>query len=286
MTGHPCMPSPKDSISILFLEVSNYTKLRGSVEPADLFNMLSRLFDTLDILAQQHGVERIDSFDGCYMAAANFSASQPADHACRLARFALAATAAADFDAAPTDAGRAALGAPRLLAGMHCGAACGRVVGAHGSRKHTLHGHAVNVASRMQSHGAAGAVQCSAAAAALIEAQGGRAAGLRVAAREGGVDVKGLGRMRTAWVSVTASSSHQGDVPVCFAGPGPVCRDADNSDMAAGSAAACPCGPETHCRRDGRPAAMSESAVPAASAKADARGEAGPRTPNGGVRVL
>ena len=238
MTGHPCMPSPKDSISILFLEVSNYTKLRGSVEPADLFNMLSRLFDTLDILAQQHGVERIDSFDGCYMAAANFSASQPADHACRLARFALAATAAADFDAAPTDAGRAALGAPRLLAGMHCGAACGRVVGAHGSRKHTLHGHAVNVASRMQSHGAAGAVQCSAAAAALIQAQAaasgagaGGGARLRVWRREGGVDVKGLGWMEAYWI--------------CGAGPGDSEAHAAAGDPseAPRRGAGSPCGP-------------------------------------------
>ena len=286
MRGQHAPALTRPSVSVAFLEVAGYPALRGTADPPALCRVLARLFRALDALAARHGVERVDAFDGCYVAAANYSARQPADHAVRLARFAAATVAAAAAAGIPADPRRPELGPLALLGGMHCGAVCGSVVGAHGGCKHTLHGDAVNVASRMQSHGAAGAVQCSAAAAALIEAQGGRAAGLRVAAREGGVDVKGLGRMRTAWVSVTASSSHQGDVPVCFAGPGPVCRDADNSDMAAGSAAACPCGPETHCRRDGRPAAMSESAVPAASAKADARGEAGKRTPNGGVRVL
>ena len=76
------------------------------------------------------------------------------------------------------------------------------MVGAHGGCKHTLHGDAVNVASRMQSHGAAGAVQCSAGAAALIEAQGGiRGGGLRLTRREGGVEAKGLGRMAAFWLA-------------------------------------------------------------------------------------
>ena len=87
-------------------------------------------------------------------------------------------------------------------------------MGAHGGRKHTLHGDAVNVASRMESHGAAGAVQCSAAAAALIEAQRGPAAGLRLARREGGVAVRSLGQMRTFWLEKSDSSgSRDGRLP-------------------------------------------------------------------------
>ena len=61
----------------------------------------------------------------------------------------------------------------------------------------------------MQSHGAAGAVQCSAAAAALIEAQGG-ASGLRLTEREGGVEVKSLGRSRTCWVSLQGPEDSDG----------------------------------------------------------------------------
>jgi guanylate cyclase soluble subunit beta len=197
----------KPCVSIAFLEIAGYSALRSSSDPVALCSLLARLWDTLDALAAHHGVERIDAFDGCYMTASNYSAQQPADHAVRLARFATAAiAAAAAFAVNP-------LGPVRLLGGMHCGAVCGRVVGAHGGRKHTLHGDAVNVASRMQSHGAAGAVHCSAAAAALIEQQG--AGGLRVTPRGGSMEVKSLGRVCTSWVSRRAGPS-ESPAGACF----------------------------------------------------------------------
>ena len=188
--------SQHESVSVLFLEIVDYSAARGAMPPAAVFDMLCRFTDALDALAAHHGVERIDAFDGCYFAASNFSARQPADHAIRLARFALAAVAAAA--ALPIDPQRPELGCIRLLAGMHSGAVCGRVVGAHGGRKHTLHGDAVNVASRMQSQGAAGAVQCSAMAAGLMRAQGGE--GLLLTGRTEPLYVKGLGPMGVYWV--------------------------------------------------------------------------------------
>ena len=213
----------KPSVSILFLDVVGFSELRGRMAPLAVVSLLERLFGALDSLAAQHGVERIDAIDGCYIAAANFSAHQPADHAVRLARFALAALAAAA--STPIDTARPQLGAAGLLAGMHCGAVCGSVVGAHGGCKHTLHGDAVNMASRMESHGAAGAVHCSAAAAALIEGQGGSGEGLRLTRRGEDVEVKSVGRMRTYWLSagdgvgLCCSASLRGeDVP---AGPSP-----------------------------------------------------------------
>jgi class 3 adenylate cyclase len=189
----------KPCVSIAFLEVAGYSALRSLSDPAALCSLLERLWSALDALAAHHGVERIDTFDGNYMAASNYSTHQPADHAVRLARFATAAIAAAAAIAVNP------LGPVRLLGGLHCGAVCGRVVGAHGGRKHTLHGDAVNVASRMQSHGAAGAVHCSAAAAALIEQQG--AGGLRVTPRGDSVEIKSLGRVYTSWVSQRAGPS-------------------------------------------------------------------------------
>ena len=89
---------------------------------------------------------------------------------------------------------------------MHCGAVCGSVVGALGGRKYTLLGDAVNVASRMESHGAAGAVQCSAASAAQIEAQGGGGRKLGLVARDGGVEVKGRGHMAAFWLHPSAAA--------------------------------------------------------------------------------
>ena len=195
--GRSVAPTCKQSVSIFFADVDDYASLRGSLDPPVLLDMLERLFHKLDRLAALHGVERVDAIDGCYIAAANFSRHQPADHAARLARFAVAAVAAAADTA--IDPARPSLGAVRLLAGLHCGAVYGGLVGTHGGRKHTLVGDAVNVASRMQSHGAAGAAQCSAAFAAAVGAQGG-AAGVRLAGRAGGVEVKGLGHMEAFWM--------------------------------------------------------------------------------------
>jgi class 3 adenylate cyclase len=199
MEGKPAPRTCKQDVSIFFSNIVGYNSLRGSMNPATLIDMLERLFNKIDKLADAHGVQRIDIIDGCYIAAANFSADQASDHAVRLARFALDVVAAAGATA--LDEQRPELGSVRILAGMHCGVVCGSVVGLYGGRKYTVHGDAVNVASRMESHGAAGAVQCSAASAARIEEQSGSImAGLRLAPRDGGVNVKGRGHMASFWL--------------------------------------------------------------------------------------
>ena len=188
---------PFPSVSILFADMVDYTALRGSMQPEKLFDLLTRLFAKLDLLADQHAVQRVDAIDGCYIAAANFSTKQPKDHALRLARFAVEAMAAAN--ATLLDEGRPELGMVRLQAGLHCGAVCGGMMGTHGGRKYTLVGDAVNVASRMGSQGQAGAVQCSGAFAAEMEAEAGEGCGegLELTRRAGHLEVRGRGAMPT-----------------------------------------------------------------------------------------
>ena len=191
-------PQTKRSVSIFFSNIENYHHHRATLQPTVVLSMLDRLHRKLDELAALHGVQRIDAIDGCYIAASNFSRRQPADHAACLARFAVASMAAAS--AITVDPERPELGTVRLLAGVHCGAVCGTMIGAHGGCKYTLVGDAVNVASRMQSHGAAGAIQCSAAFAAAVEKQAGAEDGLRLVERAGGVELKGRGRMGAFWL--------------------------------------------------------------------------------------
>jgi class 3 adenylate cyclase len=215
MSGQTVAPTRHESVSLLFANIVDYPTLRGSMDPMSLIDMLGRLFRKLDSLADLHGVQPIDTVDGCYIAATNLHSNQ-GDHAVRLARFAQAALAAAETT--PLDAGRPALGGVRLRAGMHCGVVSACVIGAHGGRKHTLLGDAVNIASRMESHGCAGTVQCSATAAALIAAQGGDEAGAWLRRREGDVDVKGRGRMTTYWLACPTRSHsmpvHRDPIPV------------------------------------------------------------------------
>ena len=84
------------------------------------------------------------------------------------------------------------------------------------------------------------AVQYSAAAAAaaLIEAQGGGASGLRLTEREGGVEVKSLERVRTCWVS--RQGAGDGPAQACaYACKAAACLAA----VSVLDEAACPCGP-------------------------------------------
>ena len=99
LRGETVKAVSKPAVSILFLHVDGYGNMRGAGMPTTVCIMLARLFGALDALAAAHGVERIDAVDGCYIAAANFSARQPADHAVRIGRFALAAAASITFDA-------------------------------------------------------------------------------------------------------------------------------------------------------------------------------------------
>ena len=192
----------RENCSLVFCDLVDYDSLSCALPPGSLFDLLRRLFAQLDLLAALHGVQAIDTNGGCYLAATNYLSAQPRDHATRLAAFTLAALAAAS--ALPIDPLRPELGGARPRAGLHCGAVCGSVLGARGGRKHTLVGAAVNVASRMQTHGATGAAQCSAAFAGALRreagAAGGGGAGAVAVPREGGVVAKGLGRVETYWV--------------------------------------------------------------------------------------
>ena len=64
MQSYPVLPTCKESVSILFSDVLDYSALRGSLEPLVLCNLLERLFHKFDLLAQRHGVQRIDAIDG------------------------------------------------------------------------------------------------------------------------------------------------------------------------------------------------------------------------------
>jgi class 3 adenylate cyclase len=199
----PPPPAVRECVSVLFADIVGFTTLSGAMDAARVAGLLRRLFAAFDALALRHGVQPVDVIGDAYLAAANLLEDQPADHAARLARFAVdaaaaaAATPIADPDDPDDPAHAAAPGARlRVRVGIHCGPAVVALVGGAGGR-HTLIGDTVNVASRMESSGRPGRVQCSAAMAALLAAQ---APDLPVRPRPGGAFVKGKGHMETSWV--------------------------------------------------------------------------------------
>jgi class 3 adenylate cyclase len=129
--------------------------------------MLGRWFDTLDALAERHCVYKLDTIGDAYLCASNVVIEQP-DHAARMARFAIAAVAAATAMQVDPDAPE--LGSLAIRAGLNSGPCMATVIGRR-NPKYTLFGDTINVASRMESTSVPGRVQCSSRTADLIHEQ-------------------------------------------------------------------------------------------------------------------
>eukprot|EP00292_Cryptomonas_paramecium_P004401 CAMPEP_0113690810 /NCGR_PEP_ID=MMETSP0038_2-20120614/18024_1 /TAXON_ID=2898 /ORGANISM="Cryptomonas paramecium" /LENGTH=646 /DNA_ID=CAMNT_0000612229 /DNA_START=63 /DNA_END=2003 /DNA_ORIENTATION=+ /assembly_acc=CAM_ASM_000170 len=168
LQGKLAEPIKKPMVSLFFSDIVSFTTISSSLSPIKVTRMLNNLFLRLDRLAYIHGVQKIDVVGDAYIAAANFTEDQPGDHAARLARFALDAVATAELVPVDEDApdGRRL----QIRAGLHCGPLEAYVTES-AAFKYTLLGETVATASRMESSGAPGRVQCSAAMARLISAQ-------------------------------------------------------------------------------------------------------------------
>ncbi|WAS91582.1 adenylate/guanylate cyclase domain-containing protein [Nannocystis punicea] len=168
-----------DSTSILFADIVGFTPLAARVSASAVVELLNELFSEFDRLAERLGVEKIKTIGDCYMAAAGVPTPR-SDHAEALTRFALAMQE-------HMKGVRFAGGALALRVGIHSGPVTAGVIG----RKrfiYDLWGHTVNVASRMESQGRAGAIQITSATHARIEGDFECVSG-------GVLDVKGTGEM-------------------------------------------------------------------------------------------
>ena len=173
------------ALTVLFADVAGFTTLARRAQASEVIAILNRVFTAWDELAERHGLEKIKTIGDAYMAVAGAPASRP-DHASAAADMAL------DMLVATADCA-AALGQPiEVRIGIHSGSA---VAGVIGRRKfaYDLWGDAVNVASRMESHGVPGRIQVSEA---VRRALGGR---YRFEER-GPIEIKGLGEMRTSFL--------------------------------------------------------------------------------------
>lgn len=170
------------AVTVLFADVAGFTPLARQAGADEVIAILNRVFSGFDELASRHGLEKIKTIGDAYMAVAGVPSARP-DHA--------EAAAAMAFDML-AETGRAGAEVGRSLAlriGIHSGPAMAGVIG---QRKfaYDLWGDAVNVASRMESHGVSGRIQVSEAVVALLDGK------YRFEER-GVIEVKGLGEMRT-----------------------------------------------------------------------------------------
>jgi guanylate cyclase len=172
--------------SILFADVCDFTPLAERLPPTEVVGMLDRLFSHFDALAARHDLEKIKTIGDCYMVAAGVPEPRP-DHARALARMAL------DMQEAMGGVD----GVGRLGLTLRVGINSGPVVAGVIGRKRFLYdlwGDAVNIASRMESHGTGGRIQITRATKELLEDE-------FVCEPRGTIAVKGKGEME-AWYLV------------------------------------------------------------------------------------
>jgi len=171
-----------DDASILFADIAGYTKRASDTTPTDLVTFLDRLYTDLDLLVDQHGLEKVKTSGDSYMVVAGVPEPRP-DHAEALACLAL------DMAAAVADLKDPQGRAVPLRIGLASGPVVAGVVGA---RKffYDVWGDAVNVASRMETTDVEGRIQ-------VPEDVYERLNHAFVLEERGEVDIKGKGLMRT-----------------------------------------------------------------------------------------
>ncbi len=171
-------------VTIVFADIVGFSPLAARLPPDQLIEFLGRVFRTCDALADRHGLETIKTVGDCYMAVAGAPVAV-ADHARRAADMALEMVPAIAAATAAIDC------AVEVRVGIHSGEV---VAGVIGERRfaYDLWGPAVNLASRLESHGVAGGTQVSAATRALL------GAGYDLESR-GTIDLKGIGPTE-AWL--------------------------------------------------------------------------------------
>ena len=140
-------------VTILFADIVDFTPFSAKLKPDELVSFLNEVFSAFDALTHRYGLEKIKTIGDAYLVVGGLPVAR-ADHAEAVAEMALAMGPALQSVCE-------ARGLPlRLRIGINTGPV---VAGVIGTKKfiYDLWGDAVNVASRMESHGVAGGIHVS-----------------------------------------------------------------------------------------------------------------------------
>lgn len=171
-----------ENLSVLFADLVGFSTAAHDLTPDVVVEYLDALVREFDALCLAHGAEKIKTVGDSYMAVGGLTGDARAG-ALATGRFALAMQAAI--------ASRPPLGTSRMMLriGIHCGPATAGVIG-DTRFSYDVWGDAVNMASRMESHGVPGRIQVTAEFHDL-------ARDAFVFEERGATEIKGLGVART-----------------------------------------------------------------------------------------
>jgi len=174
-----------DEVTIVFADIVGFTPMSARMSPIELVNLLNQIFSTFDKLAESYGLEKIKTIGDAYMVVGGLPVRKP-DHAEAIADMALAMQAAMhDFHSEQDETFQ-------IRIGINTGPV---VAGVIGIKKfiYDLWGDAVNVASRMESHGEPGRIQVTAATYERLQ-------GKYRFEKRGEINIKGKGNMMAYWL--------------------------------------------------------------------------------------
>jgi class 3 adenylate cyclase len=137
---------------VLFADIVGFTPLSVKLSPTELIELLNRVFSSFDELVEKHGLEKIKTIGDAYMAAGGLPEPRP-DHLKAMVYLAW------DMQDKIGELAREQPGLS-LRIGLHVGSV---VAGVIGIRKfiYDVWGDTVNIASRLESHGAPGKIHVS-----------------------------------------------------------------------------------------------------------------------------
>ena len=180
------------NVTVLFADLVGFTQLATRISPQELVELLNQIFSAFDELVQHYGLEKVKTIGDEYMAVSGMPVPR-LDHAGAMAELALDMQEAIATFRTPD-------GKPfKLRIGMNAGPV---VAGVIGTKKfsYDLWGDTVNIASRMESRGEPGRIQVSPSIYELLKHR--YAFDCR-----GEVFIKGIGKMKTYWLTGRRLSS-------------------------------------------------------------------------------
>jgi class 3 adenylate cyclase len=184
-------------VTALFSDLVGFTELSLTVSPADMVQMLNRMFSAFDSLVEEHGVEKIKTSGDGYVVLGGAPAPMPG-HAGAVAELALGMREV-------VESLRHETGWPLdIRIGIDTG---GPVVGGVVGRKkffYDVWGDTINTASRMESHGVPGQIQ-------VTQATYDRLRDAYEFEERGKISVKGKGTMRTYFLLCKQASASAAD---------------------------------------------------------------------------
>lgn len=180
--GEQIIADSYEDVSVLFADIVSFTELSSRVSPQQLVRLLDEIFSGFDCLAERHQLEKIKTIGDAYMLVAGVPQPKP-EHLQAVVNMAL------DIPTLLRDFNQRHNSDLQVRIGIHVGPV---VAGVIGQKKfiYDLWGDTVNIASRMESHGAPGKIH-------VTDAVYQRLKGYYRFEPRGRIDIKGKAKMLT-----------------------------------------------------------------------------------------